>query len=272
MPRFWLIPLFALAAGCGGNPNPTGHPSGGPPKPAESPAPAAVAFTLTAEELYAAYKTDAKAFKGKYVGKWVEVSGLVHLPQINARGPSNLLLWGKRPEKAIDFNIGFVSVIPSKAEAGKFDGLRALAEGQAVTVRGEVQEYMELTKCEFVKVGPTTALPVTAAGLLAALKDDAQKGKYEGKDVVLRGEVRKANWNGTIAHLGVADPGVKDGPLLEASINPTDQEYGKGLAKTPVGSVVVLIGEAQAVNDGRIWNFRVLQAPPEGVTLPDAKK
>ncbi len=278
--RFMLLVPLALALGCGGNTNttPTGNPPGGAnppggntPPPAVTPAPTTVAFTLTAEALYAEYKKDGAAFKTKYAGKWVELSGEVNGPRMGFGG-ADLLLWGKKPEKPGDFKIGFVSVTPSKAEAGKYEGLKALAKGQLVTVRGEVQAYGGLTKCEFAKVGPSTALPVTAAGLLAALSEDATKGKYEDKEVVLRGVVRKAEWNGTIARLDVADVGVKDGPLLEASLNPQAKEVGIELAKLPVGSVVILIGEAQTANDGRIWDFRVLTAPPEGVALPDAKK
>lgn len=268
--RFWVVPLLAVVAGCGGN-NGGNPPAATPTSPAAPAAPPTVAFTLTAEELFAAYDQDRTAFKAKYAGKWVELSGVVHRPRVASRGSSDLLLVGKTPKPG-KFDFGFVSITPSKAEAGKYDGLKALAKGQAVTVRGEVQEYGQVTKCEFVKVGPSTAVPTTPSELLAALFDDATRDKFLGKDVVLRGEVRKANWNGTIAHLDVADPGAKDGPLLEASINPNDQEHGKELAKLPVNSVVILIGEAQAINDGRIWDFRVLQAPPEGVTLPEAPK
>lgn len=266
--RSWLLFPLSLVLGCGGNNTNT---TGNPTPPAEQQAPATAAFTLTAEELFADYEKDRAAFKTKYAGKWVEVSGVVNRPRIAGRGNSDLLLVGKTPKPG-KFDFGFLSVVPSKAEATKYDGLKALAKGQTVTLRGEVNEYGQLTKSEFVKVGPTTALPVTAAGLLAALADDAMRDKYKDKDVVLRAEVRKGEWNGTIAQLNVADPGVKDGPLLEASINPFDEEHGKELAKTPVGSVVILIGEAQTINDGRIWNFRVLTAPPEGVTLPEGKK
>ena len=263
----------AAVAGCGGKPEPTGGgapdgkaPPGGTPPPART-----VELTLTAEDLSKAYETDPAGFKGKYGGKWVELTGEVELPRVVATGPTDVLLRGYLKPKGIV--PGYVSILPRKEERGKFEGMKALAKGQSVTVRGEVATFTPgLDKCEFVTVGPSTAVPFTPSGLLAALKAPDGEKKLDGKDAVVRGEVRKAEWNGTVATLTVWDPGVKDGPGLEASLNPQQPEVGKELAKIKPGTVVVLLGEVQTLSDGRLWNVRVLKEPPEGVALPGDKK
>ena len=88
---------------------------------------------------------------------------------------------------------------------------------------------------------------------------------------MLRAEVRTARVNGTLATLAVTDPGVKDGPVLEASINAFEKEYAEAVARTNPGAVVVLIGEGRSASGG-VWDVRILYAPPEGVTLPGDTK
>jgi len=230
-----------------------------------------VDFTLTAEELAKAFDADEAAYKAKYVGKRVELTGNVEMVRIRWKGPNDALLAGVPKSKK--FFAQYVSVGPRKADQDKYEGLRALAKGQSVTVRGTVEKYgVVVAECEFVKVGPSPALPVTPSGLFAALRTDEGKAKYNDKDVVCRAEVRKGEWNGTVATLTVWDPGVKDGPGLEASLNPQDKELGQELAAIKPGTVVILIGEAQTLNEGRLWDVRVLKEPPEGVTLPEPKK
>jgi hypothetical protein len=129
-----------------------------------------------------------------------------------------------------------------------------------------------LTECEFVSAGPSTALPVTAAGLLDDLRAEEGQSKYVEKEVVLRAEVRKVDWDGTVVSFTVGDPGVTGGPGLKATLNPQSEEVGAEPAKVKVGSVVVLLGEAERVSGGRIWGFRLLADPPEGVALPGAAK
>ncbi|MBA4067838.1 MAG: hypothetical protein C0501_29890 [Isosphaera sp.] len=262
----------AAAVGCSGNTAPTGGgPDGKTPQGGTPSAARPVELTLTAEELGKAYESDPAGFKAKYGGKWVELTGEVELPRVVATGPTDVLLRGYLKPKGIV--PGFVSILPRKEEQGKFEGMKALAKGQSVTVRGEVATFAPaLDKCEFVKVGPSAAVPFTPSGLLAALKAPDGEKKYDGKDVVMRAEVRKAEWNGTVATLTVWDPGVKDGPGLEASLNPQEKKVGEELAKIKPGTVVVLLGETQTLNDGRLWNVRVLKEPPEGVTLPGDKK
>jgi hypothetical protein len=267
-----------LVAGCAG-----GTPSGGPAANAdkggdrggdragEPPADKPVEFTLTAEELAKAFDADEAAFKAKYGGKRVELTGVVELPRIRARGPNDVLLHGVAKPK--QFFAQYVFVTPRKADQDKYEGMRALARGQSVTVRGEVGTFgVVLSDCEFVKVGPSPALPVAPSELPAALGTPEGKQKYDGKAVVTRGEVREAKWNGTVATLMLGDPGKKDGPALEASLNPREKEVGEEMGRIKPGAVVVVLGDGDTLNDGRIWNARVLKAPPEGVTLPEPGK
>lgn len=267
--------LILAAYGCSsGDPAPK---TGSTPKaiPAATPAPASsdpVAFTVTALELAKAYDADKEAYAAKYAGKRIELSGQIITQRPAGPGMIELLLEGDPIAK--DALARMVVVGPRKVECEKYQGLKALAKGQTVTVRGEVPKFgVMVGDCEFVSAGPSPALPVTPSGLLAALKTDEGKKKYENKDVVLRGEVRKAAWNGSVVRLAVSDPGVEGGPTLEASISPASQKAGDDLlmAVKP-GAVVVLLGEAQTTNDGRIWDFRVLTEPPEGVVLPAGMK
>lgn len=268
--------LFGLVLGCGGGTDKGSPQAGGGGKgdkpdgtpPAEKP----VEFKLTAEELAKAFDADEAAYKKKYAGKRAEVTGTVELVRVRARAEQNdVMLRGA--EKAKQFFAQYVSFGMRKADAGKYDSLRALAKGQSVTVRGDVGTFgVVLTDCEFVKVGPSPALPVTPSELKAALGTDEGKKKYNDKAVVTRGEVRKAEWNGTVATLALGDVGKKDGPTLEASLNPQEPEVGVEMGKIKPGTVVVVLGDGDTANDGRIWNARVLKEPPEGVKLPGDKK
>jgi hypothetical protein len=267
-----LVCGMALVAvvSCDRGAKPTGAPAEVPAAPTAKP----VELTLTAEELAKAYDADPAAYKVKYGGKRVELSGIVVHPRLRVgglNGVTDVLLLGLPQPKEVFARL--ISVTPRASERDRFEGMKALAKGQAVTVRGDVQTFgVVLADCEFVKVGPSTALPVTASGLKAALQTDEGKAKYDGKAVVLRGEVQKAEWNGTVASLTVVDPGEKGGPGLEASVNPSAKEIGEALGKTKPGTHVIILGEGSAANDGRVWDFRLLTALPEGITLPGNKQ
>jgi hypothetical protein len=171
------------------------------------------------------------------------------------------------PAKTI--NSDYVRAEFGLPDAATAERLKSLSMGQTVVVRGVGSRYVpNLSDCEIVSVGPSTAIPVTPSALYAALKTEAGKKQFLDRDVVMRAEVRAATFKNPVTVLKVWDPGVSTGPGLEATINPPDSALAESLGKTKIGTVLVLIGEAEAVNDGRIWNFRVLNAPPVGVTLP----
>lgn len=264
-----LLCLSLIAAvGCGktGSPSAPGKADGG--KPADA---GPVAFTVTAAELADAYDADPKAFAAKYHEKRVEVTGNVGMVRVQSGGTNDVMLEGK--PKAKEFLAQYVVVGPGAADKAKHQSLKALAKGQSVTARGTVQKYgLVVGDAEIVKVGPSPAIVTTPSELKAALATEEGQKKFVDKAVVLRGEVRKAEWNGTVASVHVADPGKAGGPELEASVNPNAKEYGEELGKIKPGTVVVIIGEADRGNGGRVWEARVLTDPPEGVTLPEAKK
>src|SRR5256885_7145042 len=73
-----------------------------------------------------------------YTTLFRSVTGVVELPRPRAHGPNDVLLRGL--DKPKQFFAHSVSVTPRKADQDKYEGMRALAKGQSVTVRGERSE------------------------------------------------------------------------------------------------------------------------------------
>ncbi|MDY3553245.1 hypothetical protein R5W24_002339 [Gemmata sp. JC717] len=230
-------------------------------------------FTLTAEAYAREYVTDKKAFATKYKGKTVELTATVWNMRL---GSGDVLLNGKPDAKMLEA-ICF-SALPSKLE----DPLRSLSRGQAVTVRGKQADSRPgLVGCEFVKIGPSTAIPVTLAGAIAEFKKNATAAekKFGGKSVVTRAkvvEVKADELKGELK-LVVTDAAGKGATKVEAvnGIFTTlqDRKMVLEVLKLKAGDVVVLMGEPQFLaNELRLDQIFLLKEPPPGVKLPGDKK
>jgi hypothetical protein len=216
------------------------------------------------------YVEDKKAFKEKYQGKVIEVTGKVWLPREGLLPdllPDVMVEGYKKPGD----RLGIMLVCtPSKEEATKHQGLRALAKGQTVTFRAKsLRGDLGLERCTFVKVGPCTATPFTVARLQKALADPTSKKKYMGTDAVVRGQVVELKVTDSFVRWVISDPMKKGGAKVDAQITTNAKHLREEYAKTKVGDTIVLIGE---IDSNGLWDARLLKAPPEGVKLPGDKK
>jgi hypothetical protein len=233
-------------------------------------------FTVTAEEFAKEFNADSAAFERKYVGKTVEVTGSVRARTAHLL---RVVLFGakKKPTDAVD--IGVSCEVPAKLD----EQLRGLAREQQLTVRGKCvrANYPKLTECEFVKVGPSPALPMTVSGLVGEFKKDFRVARkaYDNKAVVARVEVLAAkNANGELRWT-VADAGAKDGAKIEARVGSLidgafeNKKFMAELEKVKPGDVVILSGYLAAEYDPLLLTYAVvLKEPPAGVKLPGDKK
>jgi hypothetical protein len=225
---------------------------------------------VTAKDFAKEYQDDKKAFVAKYGGKTVEMSGTVWAPRPSG---GDVLLYGN--EKKGEFSGTF---IPVGAPAKLQDQLRALSQGQQVTVRGKVPVktvFPGLEQCELVKIGPSTAIPVTLAALAAEYKKDtkAAEKKYTDRFVVVRVKVLDAKAANDKVTWTVTDAVGKDGPKVEANAFTqfSDKLLGELKAVKP-GDTVVLMSPVIDAGGVTLHGAFLLKEPPAGVKLPGDKK
>lgn len=180
-------------------------------------------FTLTSEQLGKDYETDSAAANKKYTGKWVEVEGPVEHVLVRPGGDVSILLVGF---KADPNKLGGHSVrgVPPSEESEK---LKGLCPGQKVKLKGKVDretagEFIDLTPCAIVSIGPDPAIPVTADQLTEAYAKDSNAAdeKYKGKLVFVEGVVLELRpEEGSVI---LAGSGKKDGKALRVSASYPD--------------------------------------------------
>lgn len=228
-------------------------------------------FTLTVEAFAKEAKANGKAFRAKYKNKVVELSGAVWNPRVPQ---GDVMLTGTDAKVAEIDKI--VSVSPPKFKLEQRH--RALARGQKVTVRGKQADaaYPALIDCEFVTVGPSTAIPVTVPGLAAEFTADAAMAdkKYEGRSVVLRAKVLAAKAEKDKVRWTLTAPDGKGDAKIEVLADPLFGDPLKKLQQVKAGDVIVLIGDVSSLY-GTPCELRyplVLDEPPAGVKLPGDKK
>jgi len=174
-------------------------------------------FRLTSEEIYSEYKANEVAADAKYKGKVIEVSGCIRSIGKDLMDNAYIVVGG---EGLLD---GVQCAFPRSAEAK----LAILAEGQQVTVKGEVQGKsisVQLRNCSLEKsgtgevsndtdkklhkiedIGAGKAPPVspmyrlTAENLYSEYKvnEIAAGAKYKGKVIVFRaafGVLARTSW------------------------------------------------------------------------------
>ncbi|MCI0705671.1 MAG: hypothetical protein L0241_31815 [Planctomycetia bacterium] len=233
-------------------------------------------FTVTAESLAKEYKADGKAAKAKYAGKVVEVTGTVETTNLDGiTRPPIVWLNGYR-EKPTD--ITQAKILVNIATKDLEPKVRPLAKGQQVVIRGTMdnQTVPALDKCEFVKIGPSTAMPVTVAGLEAEFKKnrDAAWKKYNDKSVVVKAKVVKIKKDDKTFIWTVTDPTGKGTVQLKAYCEVrTNEKLQEELSAIKVNDVIILLADADHLGEPvRFWNAMVLKEPPPGVKLPGDKK
>lgn len=227
-------------------------------------------FKLTAEAFAKEQRADRKAFGAKYNGKTVELTATVRTTAV----PNLQVLLNGYKEKPTDTGNPVYCNVPAKLS----DQLRGLARGQQVTVRGKFPKggtLPALDDCEFVKIGSSTALPVTLAALDAEFKKTkvAAEKKYENRSVVVRVTVLDAKTDSSKIVWTVRDPAGKGAVKVQAWADPLlDKTFQAELEKVKAGDTVILIGDAEASGDSvRLWGCVVLKEPPAGVKLSPTK-
>lgn len=225
-----------------------------------------VAFTTTAEELGKEYARDKRAFREKYSGKRVEVSGVVVLPRPYLK-VADIMVAGD-PESEILFG-GRIVVTPRRGDQPRYENMRALSRGQTITARGTVARFgIMVEDAEVVTVGPSPVVQMTVAELLTAL-DGGGDAKYRNREVAVRAAVkdtRHTSRNG-FAEISVTDPDARDGPVATVITTDEDESLAMAWAALPPGSAVVVIGQPASLpgNARGLRDARVLKAMPEGV-------
>jgi|SRR5579883_107459 len=228
-------------------------------------------FTVTAQDFGKQYQTDANAFRKKYAGTVVELTGTVWTTNPAKR---HVLLHGNKMKDTF-----FGEYIPCHMPEKLQEQLRGLAKGQQVTFRGKYPKtaaFPGLEECEIVKLGPSTAIPVTVESLVAEFKKDpdAARKKYDEKSVVVRVKVLDAKTDDDKVRWSVADVAGKGGTKIEAWADSyLEKKFLTELEKVKAGDVLVLIAEASPLGDPvRLWDAVVVKEPPTGVKLPGGKK
>jgi hypothetical protein len=230
-------------------------------------------FTVTAEAIAREFKADRKAAVARYHKKVVDVTGPFHTARMDSDGkPMDLLLFG--------FQDGvspvFVSCTPTRYDASLYQNLQALARGQAVTVRGVVGDssVAVLGDCRLVKVGPSTAVPVTVSKLKAMFVKPADAKKNDGKAVIARVRVVRVEGEKGRVTFTVADPMTRTtGTTTKVFVDTWFSVARRNeLEAVKPGQVVIVLGVADGLaGEPRFWDAVILKTPPEGVKLPGGK-
>lgn len=229
----------------------------------------------TAESFSAQYEKDFAAAQRKYNGKTVELAGPAFAWQRSPFGNDprcTLILQGV----ANGDLEGFAKAYCRFAEA-KFDAdprLRALSRGQRVTLRGREQGLRDpsLADCEVISVAPSTAIPTTLAKLASETVPKKDLGRFKGRDVLVRAEVREVSVGASV-EVNVARPeGVGAG--FKFSSVPVTAAYAKELEAVKAGDTVLILAEPHKVDASGIEfrHARTLKSVPAGLTLPDGKE
>lgn len=289
--------LLMTAAGCGSPATPT------PPASSPSaPAPGPVAGPQSAEsggqsldslktrtpdivttpgQIAKDWKADSNAAGKKYQGKFVEISGsALHVSQRDPPGSGKLLVVDADATDNLAASNSLVACSFVPSDAVKYQNLEALARGQRVKVRGIGSDKLRstLVKCEFLEVGPTTAIPCTVSGIHAAFaKSPAEAAKkYLGRVLVCRVQVMRVDPDILEKNSGtwwVTDVGGKSKEYLEAFIPYQNEGRLKRFAAVVRGQTVILLGETDAISAPlRLREIRVLNEAPEGIELPGGGK
>ena len=280
----WFVAgvLTAGLVGCGGKPTQPG--AGGSPakpplqepsatmNPSKAPSSKPAPIILNAEEICKEVAMDSKAASAKYNGKIVEVTGKVDSVRPDAANPTVVLTGISKDGLAYTF-----SVEPNAANCKKFDGLKSLASGQEIKVRGEYIANLgpRAYDAEFVSVGPSTAIPVTPSELAAALKTPEGLAKFKSKSVVMQGYIRGAEYVDPNIVLRLGETATGTDVVIQAANNAfldSDEKRQKTLAGYKAGTKVIIIGTASVEAAAVLKSFYILTAPPEGITLPEPKK
>jgi hypothetical protein len=156
---------------------------------------------------------------------------------------------------------------------------RALAQGQQVTIRGRQVDgtHPALGDCEFVEVGPSTAIPVTVSSLAAEFKEntEAANKKYtHEKSVVLRAKVVAVGvteWKHT--RWTITDVGGEGVKIDAYPVHPeSNEKLREELRQVKASDVLVLMCQAyDGVNTASLRQCVILREPPAGVKLPGEK-
>ncbi|HEY1186234.1 MAG TPA: hypothetical protein VGE74_01195 [Gemmata sp.] len=234
----------------------------GPVPPAADPP----VVLVTPEAFAKEARTDRDAFRAKYQGKRIELTGTVCFKRVPV---GEAFLYGHKEDDKEPFGQLIVFAPLAKDQ----NRLRALVQGQRVTVRGRQTDagYPALVECEMVDVGPSPVIPVTVTALANEFQTDREAAlkKFAGKSVVMRAKVQSTKTTGNTLkklHWTVTDP-VGGAAVVDAFTEDTSREaFTRQLEGIRVGDVIVLIGEP---NGSSLVDAVVLDEPPPGVKLPN---
>jgi hypothetical protein len=259
------------------SPNQPANPNSGPTPPKQTERDLSkVDFTLTMDDFMKEWHKDSEAATRKYRNKVIEISGRVDSCNISKTtrdvnvGPSQPP--NKEPERERSFPVPL-----DKSEWDKEQGLRALSRGQSITLRG-VGGDGNLTgtfdNMKIVKLGPSTAKPITLRAIAENLKDDTKKKEFDVVDVLARVKVvEPASSDAKHIYWVIVDaegesPQFWLGGRLVGSDLATEE-----LKALKPGDVVLILGQVEwATDKPSIQSARLLKEPPAGVKLPEHKK
>lgn len=238
-------------------------------------------FVIAPGQMAKDWKDDFDAAGKKYHGKLVELTGAAWATPLNlAPGSGTLMVIDAGDPAAVQDTVTACRFNPE--DGAKYQQLEELSEGQRVRIRGVGISPFQgrgLVDCEFLEVGPSTAIPCTVKELFAAFdKSDAEARKrYMNKPLVLRAKVLAAQseTNPSGHTLKLIDPGGDEKQWILAytwktALNP---DRVAALEAAKAGQTVIVIAISRPARYPlQLQELRFLSAPPQGVTLPDAKE
>ncbi len=227
------------------------------------------------------WRADDRTAGPKYRGKLVEIEGwAVKVTESDPVGGTRLMIAdkGARDSAVLD-SIIVCTFAPE--EAARYQKLEALSEGQSVKIRGvgidPSQGSNGLVDCEFLEVGPSTAVPCSVAGLFAEFEKSPADGaeKYMRKTLVCRVKIVSVETESIGTRWEVTDPDGDGKRRLPVFITSFARHASRKQEVSGVQPGQVLTVLAKSDSGGtplRLMNVRILQQPPDGVTLPGGKK
>jgi hypothetical protein len=220
------------------------------------------AFTLAAEELGKAYRTNKVAAEAKYKDKRLAVEGAVTDLDLDPQGIVVLRLEGYQASKNDPPN-----QVRCLLSATQTDRALRLGRGQKVKVQGKCNDYIaslfiNLAEAELVQeIGPDPAIRLSLTQLA---REHAQGpmalDKYKDKPVVVRGQVVELK-KGQFADVILISQGKKGrGPALQVSAA-FSPDWKKRFAGFKPGDRIQIKGEFSRIADGLVHINRCWPVP-----------
>lgn len=228
------------------------------PRPVDdSPADRTPAYVLTAERLASDYVNGRRSADARYLGRYVEVRGVVDRVTMSTVGHPRVTLVGCEDAELDDRVVKEVRCLfaPDQREraAELLPRQRVMLRGRC---EGETTSFaVELADCDVVEVGPDPALAVTVAQLARdylANRAEADQ-KYKGQPLVVDGtflELQADDLSATAAVLQAVDDNMEISLRVVGFFGPDQKAVFEKVVR---GQRIWIRGEGRGLVDGVVF-------------------